>query len=337
MDKEGDLQIKLSVVIITKNEERNIIKCLDSVYESLNEITINYEVIIVDSNSSDQTIERVISSRVKYKNLKVISIIESSQYSASLGRSIGTDQSRGTHLLFLDGDMELHKDFLEKSLKLLKNQTVNCIGIIGKRNDVICFSDGTFQYRENVYNIKNDRKAIHFGGALLIDKNALITVGGYDENIIASEEPELFLRLKKRGFWIKEISVEMVTHHIAAEEKTSIVSRIINNRSIGIGQAFRSSFQKKTILELFSHTPLNKFLIPFIFDLTSLLLLISFFFIAEIKLLYIAILIQLISFIVSVLNKGFKKYIYVKLNFFNILKGCLYKKETLFKLEKIVD
>ena len=42
---------KLSVVIITHEEEENIVRCLDSVK------TLADEVVVVDSNSRDRTVE----------------------------------------------------------------------------------------------------------------------------------------------------------------------------------------------------------------------------------------------------------------------------------------
>ncbi len=43
------MQVKLSVVIITFNEERNIARCLDSIQD------VADEIIVVDSFSIDQT------------------------------------------------------------------------------------------------------------------------------------------------------------------------------------------------------------------------------------------------------------------------------------------
>jgi len=43
---------------------------------------------------------------------------------------------------------------------------------------------------------------LHFGGILVVDRKALITVGNWNPNVIAHEEDELYARFKKSGLRI---------------------------------------------------------------------------------------------------------------------------------------
>jgi len=80
----------ISVVILTKNEERNIERCLESVRWS-------DETIIIDDNSSDKTVE--IAS--KYK----VTIYENSlDGNFSAQRNFGLQKAKGEWVLFVDAD-----------------------------------------------------------------------------------------------------------------------------------------------------------------------------------------------------------------------------------------
>jgi len=87
---------KLSIIIITKNEQDKIGVCLDEVLK-IN--FINKEIILVDSNSTDKT--RDIAN--KYP-IKIINLIKSNIYSPSAGRKVGLSYAKGDFILFLDGD-----------------------------------------------------------------------------------------------------------------------------------------------------------------------------------------------------------------------------------------
>lgn len=52
----------VSIIIRTKSEERWISSCLDAVYSQNYK---SFEVIVVDNESSDKTIEKVLQYRVK--------------------------------------------------------------------------------------------------------------------------------------------------------------------------------------------------------------------------------------------------------------------------------
>ncbi len=47
--------VDISIVILAKNEEKNIRECLSKVFEQ--RISFSYEVIVIDSGSKDKTVE----------------------------------------------------------------------------------------------------------------------------------------------------------------------------------------------------------------------------------------------------------------------------------------
>ncbi|UCE71011.1 MAG: glycosyltransferase family 2 protein [Nitrospiraceae bacterium] len=98
---------KLSVVIITKNEERNIARCLDSVKD------IADEIIILDSCSEDGTKEICAAYDVKFQEKEWLGYAESKNYANSLASH---------DLLFsIDADEEV-SDTLKKEIARIKSE-----------------------------------------------------------------------------------------------------------------------------------------------------------------------------------------------------------------------
>jgi glycosyltransferase involved in cell wall biosynthesis len=104
-------EIKLSVVIITFNEERNIGRCIDSI------IPIADEIVVVDSFSTDQTV-----TIAQQKGARVVlhafgGHIEQKNYAIT--------QASNPYILSLDADEEPDEVFLEQIKAIKKNWTAD--------------------------------------------------------------------------------------------------------------------------------------------------------------------------------------------------------------------
>ncbi|TAH40325.1 MAG: glycosyltransferase family 2 protein [Bacteroidetes bacterium] len=98
-------KIKLSITIITFNEERNIARCLDSVKD------IADEIVVVDSFSSDRTEEICKRYNVRFIRNAFVGHIEQ--------KNFALDQVSFKHVLSLDADEALSPELL-RSIEVLK-------------------------------------------------------------------------------------------------------------------------------------------------------------------------------------------------------------------------
>ena len=98
----------ISFIIIGKNEGWKITKCIESIFNTiaLNNIS-NHEIIYVDSESIDDSIERV----QFFDSVKIFQI--RGDVNAAIARNIGAKEAKGDVLFFIDGDMEIIPGFLE--------------------------------------------------------------------------------------------------------------------------------------------------------------------------------------------------------------------------------
>lgn len=101
------------MIIITLNEERNIKNLLSDLCLQTHK---NFEVIVVDSDSTDGTI----AAANEFSGKLNLSVIAMSERGASLGRNTGAKNAKYERLVFLDADDRIKPDFLEKSLVALE-------------------------------------------------------------------------------------------------------------------------------------------------------------------------------------------------------------------------
>lgn len=98
----------LSIIIATFNSSKNISKCLSSI---INQNFLDYEIIIKDNNSSDDTITIIkkIFNEKKINNYQVIVSEDKSVYEAW---NIALEKTSGDYIMFLGSDDFLKKDSL---------------------------------------------------------------------------------------------------------------------------------------------------------------------------------------------------------------------------------
>lgn len=96
---------KLSIIIPTYNEERDISNCISSL---LIQGYKNFEIIIVDDGSTDNTLKKV--ALFKNRNIK---ILRQNHKGPGEARNFGAKTSKGEILIFIDADMTFEKNYLE--------------------------------------------------------------------------------------------------------------------------------------------------------------------------------------------------------------------------------
>lgn len=101
------MQVQLSVVIITLNEEKNIGRCLSSV------LSIADDIVVVDSFSTDKTKQICIDKKVRFITHKFEGHIEQKTWALT--------QAKYNHVLSLDADESLTKELQEELLKIKNN------------------------------------------------------------------------------------------------------------------------------------------------------------------------------------------------------------------------
>lgn len=197
----------LGIVVIGRNEGERLLSCLKSL--PFSEATVVY----VDSNSTDDSVN------LAYRfGVGVVELDPSRKFTAARARNAGF-----RHLLskvpglkyvqFIDGDCELAPEWLPLATSYL-DQDPETVAVCGRRRER--------HPERSVYNQLCDMewdKAVgptsSFGGDFLVRANAFEEIGGFRESLIAGEEPELALRLRRQGWQIMVLGAEMTLHDAA--------------------------------------------------------------------------------------------------------------------------
>lgn len=98
---------KVDVVVLTKNSEEQLKRCLGAVYQN---VPIN-RLIIVDGYSTDKTLDIVGEFEKKYHN---VVLVQDSGWRGK-ARQIGIEHVKTNWFMFVDSDAELCKGWFEKA------------------------------------------------------------------------------------------------------------------------------------------------------------------------------------------------------------------------------
>jgi len=104
---------KISIIIPANNEETFILECLKRLQASLENVKLDYEIILVADNCQDDTVK--IAKNFNCKTLQV------NFRNRSKARNFGFLHSIGDLLIFLDADTLVSKGFIYKTVETLKN------------------------------------------------------------------------------------------------------------------------------------------------------------------------------------------------------------------------
>jgi len=180
---------KISVVLTTKNEENNIHNLLENLIDQEGP----YEVIVVDSDSTDKTRDIVKKFSKKHKNIKLFN------YPGTRAESMnyGIKKATGDAVAFIGGDDIADKNWIREIRKGLKDSHI----IVG---DLISREEDPF---ENLQSVKLFHKGINVsypGTNTIYKKEILDEIGGFDPWFSSAEDLEINLRAVDAGYTIKQ-------------------------------------------------------------------------------------------------------------------------------------
>lgn len=218
----------VSVVITTRNRNDDVIECLQSVFQS---DYPNFEVIVVDNDSGDETVRMVTEKfpRVKLVKNKVNRGIVG-------GRNDGQKIARGKYILFLDSDTAIDKRMLSELAEFAeKNQDV---GVAAPKmypysqRELIWYAGATINMLTsqtlNVGGWEVDRRqydtareASHAPTAFLARRDVSEQIGGHDETYFMSYgDADFGCKVKKAGYKVMYVPTAELWHKNTFEAGT---------------------------------------------------------------------------------------------------------------------
>lgn len=107
---------KLSVIIPVYNVEEYLRECLDSI---LGQDYDDFEVILVDNNSTDKSYE--ICEEYARKYPEVVRVYRCEAWGAAAARNFGVEKARGEYIWFIDSDDYIEKGAIRKLVTMAES------------------------------------------------------------------------------------------------------------------------------------------------------------------------------------------------------------------------
>ncbi len=195
--------MSFGAIAIGRNEGARLKRCLRSLVDAA-------AVIYVDSGSTDGSVQWA-----RENGIDVIELDMTVPFTAARSRNAGfkrlQDVAPGLgYVQFVDGDCEINRNWSQVALEFLDARP-EIAAVAGRLRERA--PEGS------VYNWLCDREwdgpageTRACGGIAMIRAAALTAVGGYRDDLIAGEEPELCVRLRANGWRIWRLEAEMALH-----------------------------------------------------------------------------------------------------------------------------
>lgn len=228
----------VSVWITTRNRPEMLNRAIESV---LNQTYTNIEIIVVDDFSSDEVVKEIKSK--EYPN-NVRFIFNERNMGACYSRNIAIKSSHGTFVTGLDDDDEFTNNRVYELIKAYV--------LFGDRYSLYCSHTIVHGKKGKTYEkpytncltIRDLLKTNRVGSQALVKRDYMINIGGFDENLVASQDHDMWLRvIEKYGEGYKLDSVLYISHD---EE---IINRISAKKLDGLIQFYNKHKHKMNGLE----------------------------------------------------------------------------------------
>lgn len=192
-----------SIIIPAYNAKQYISETVQSV---LNQTHTNWELIIIDDGSIDNTLEIIeafakTDSRIKY--------LTKHNSGVSDTRNKGLSMAKGEFISFLDADDIWNKENLEEKIKFIKKNDIdvaysNCEKIDSNSNSLNNILTGTDSpLLSDILLLRGNYITAPSG--IVLKKSVLDKIGGFDTNLSNNADQELWIRILSNNFKIKLI------------------------------------------------------------------------------------------------------------------------------------
>lgn len=215
----------VSIIIVNFNGKTYLKKCL----ESLSKINYEkYEIIIVDNNSTDGSLESIEQS---YPNIKIKKLEKNFGFAYPNNR--GVELAKGKFILFLNNDTIVDPDFINKLLVPFENdpEVGICQSLLLKPTGEIDSSGDFIDSIGIAFSSKIKSKKTHKifsakGASMIIKKEIFEKLGGFDEKFFLTfEDVDLGWRTWMLGYKVL-ISPDSIVHHLGSHTIKKINSDI---------------------------------------------------------------------------------------------------------------
>ena len=198
--------MKFGAIVIGRNEGERLKRCLQAASAAA-------ATVYVDSGSSDGS-----SQWARDRGAHVVEMDMSRPFTAGRARNAGFTYLRGrapcvVYVQFVDADCELIEDWPERAISFL-NMHADVGAVCGRLRER-CPERSVYNWLCDQEWDRPSGEVRACGGIMMVRSSAFADVGGFREDLIAGEEPELCVRLRAAGWRVWRLDTDMARHDAA--------------------------------------------------------------------------------------------------------------------------
>lgn len=197
----------VSALLVTRNEENFIKQALLSLINQTYPKN-SYEIIVVDGESTDKTLD-IVKSLIQQNKTEVfdIRIINNSKHILASGWNLGIQNAKGEYVVRIDAHGEAAPDFIEKNVEtMLAVCDAICVGgklttksIDGDDNTVSKVLSSPFGVGNSSFRVSDTAGYVDTAVYGLYKKSAFDEVGYFNEKYVRNQDIELHSRIRALG------------------------------------------------------------------------------------------------------------------------------------------
>lgn len=273
INKNGGKNIFISVIIANYNGQNYLRTCLTSLLKSS---IRNFEVIVIDNNSTDQSIKIVNEFKDKDKRVKLLRNELNLGVPASRNRAIA--HSLGEIVIFLDNDTEVKKDSIEKLIKPLLDYSdvgaAQALLLDFENRELIQLAGGhlipqaiwlmAFYERRKYKEVKlrlGMKNIVAISAALAVKKEVLDKINGYDRMLINyTDDLDFCWRIWISGYRVVLAHKSIIYHYTKSIDRRSNVGTNKFDVYFHLAKnSFRSVFKNYETKNVIRYLPISLF------------------------------------------------------------------------------
>ena len=216
---------KVSVIIVNYNGKIFLERCLESLRKVNYE---NFEIIVVDNNSTDGSVELVTKN---YPSIILLKLNSNKGFAEP--NNIGSKIATGKYLLFLNNDTIVTPSFISEMVSVIENDNkiAICQSLLLKPDQSIDSSGDFIDHLGVVYNSTKKTDDIREissarGASMLVRKNIFDILEGFDEKFYVSfEDVDLGWRAWMIGYKVV-LTPTSIVYHVGGQTIKSKKSEI---------------------------------------------------------------------------------------------------------------
>ena len=204
----------VSIVIPCYRDAKTLAYAIDSV---LRQTYSAIEIIVVnDASPESDEIEQVLE-----RFPSITYVVNKINLGLAASRNIGLKKSRGEYIAFLDADDEYHPKKIEFQINHVADKDAVACDLEVFSNQSPRILDLNELNQEHIGTVDNIWKISLFnyltGASILVRRDTLLDLGGYDEGLRSCEDYDLWLRLLKAGIKVVHIKIPLYFYRFNAD------------------------------------------------------------------------------------------------------------------------